>query len=216
MKSHKRFAFLIPVLGFAFGSFSITSQAASVQTSSSIELLALDGAEVEASDAHNGIQLQQGKHQVVFRYYGNVRKGSQKSVVYSSLPYVAEVDLKQDDTLNILAPRLSVYSQAEAYFRRDVEWKAELNNKDIVLAAEELEGNGIAPFADIEDAVADYNKKQNNQFAPAPVQYAPAIANQSIQTNPADDTLIQTIQLLYKNATPTQKARIQEWIATQK
>jgi len=213
MKLSKQLRVVLSVAGFAFSVVSFYSHAAIITSDSSVELLALDGKEIETFNSDGGVSLSGGTHQVVYKYYGNVRKGSQKGVIFSTTPYVATIKLSQSDTLKIVSPRLKSYSQADAYFRRGAKWKGLLNNQEVAIDAVKLPGKGLAPYANIETTIAHYNKKQGNQFAP--MQNTPMIANQHLQTNPADDTLIQTIQLLYKNASPEQKQRIQAWLLTQ-
>ncbi|SHO58832.1 YccT family protein [Vibrio quintilis] len=194
-------------------------QAATISSEKSVEILALDGRELEGGRYVNDktLEVGTGQHQLVIRYYGDVRKGS-KSAIYSTQPYIFSVDLKQDDQVVILAPSLKSYSQAKAYFRRGAQWTLRYQDgSEEKIQYEKLTGKGLMPFADIEKAVAAYNKKHHpKNFVPA-TQASTSIAAQSLQKTPAgqNDTLIQTIQLLYNNATPEQKLKIKQWIGHQ-
>ncbi|WP_038178605.1 YccT family protein [Vibrio rhizosphaerae] len=199
--------------------FSAQSYAATITSQNDVEILALDG--VEVNDANfakpDMLEVQAGRHQVVFRYYGDVRKG-QRDVIYSTAPDVFTIDLKQDDSIKILAPRLNSYAQAEGYFRRGADWKVQDQHGNVKsVHYEPLTGNGIMPFNDIERAVARHNAEQGNEFAPAQqaAVKTPNIAAQKITPPKGDDTLIQTIQLLYNNASPAQQQKIKAWIAGQ-
>ncbi|KUI99816.1 YccT family protein [Vibrio sp. MEBiC08052] len=201
-----------------FGLFA-PSYAATISSQSDVEILALDGVEVNDENFANPdmLEVQAGRHQVVFRYYGDVRKG-QRDVIYSTAPDVFTIDLKQDDSIKILAPRLNSYTQADGYFRRGADWKVQDQHGNVKsVRYEPLTGNGIMPFNDIERAVARHNAEQGNEFAPAQqaAVKTPNIAAQKITPPKGDDTLIQTIQLLYNNASPVQKAKIKAWIAGQ-
>ncbi|MCE0492830.1 YccT family protein [Vibrio salinus] len=196
--------------------FSLGAHAATVTAVDGLQLLAIDGNEIEQSTFNEvkSVDVNGGTHQVVFRYYKSLRKGGINQI-FSTQPYIFSIDLKDNDQLKILVPKLSAYSQARAYFHRKVDWKVSLNSGDAQsVDAVKLAGQGIMPFADIEKVVADYNTKQGNEFAPVQ-QAAPSIANQKIHTNPADDSLVQTVQMLYQNASAEQKKRIRMWIAAQ-
>lgn len=193
---------------------SVGIQAATISKVEGLELLAVDGKAVEkrhAFDDVKSVDVNAGTHQVVFRYYNGVNRGG-KNVIYSTSPYVFTIDLKQNDSIKIITPHLTAYSQAMAYFHRHVDWKVRYaDGREVSTNAVKLHGNGIAPFSDIEKAVATYNLEEGNQFAPESVQ--PQIANQKLQK--ADDTLVQTVQMLFNNATPAQKVKIKQWMANQ-
>ena len=202
------------------GIFCISANvfAATVSSDTGIEILALDGQEIESGRyVEKVLDVSEGKHQLVWRYYGYVRDGG-KTAIYSTAPYIATVKLTSDESIKILAPKLSTRSQAKAYFRRDVDWQVQYQDGTVKsLNYESLIGNGLMPFTDIEKAVAYHNQKQGNEFAPQPETQSatPAIASQKLHVQKADDTLVQTIQLLYNNATAAQKQKIKAWIAQQ-
>ncbi|SJN55972.1 hypothetical protein VR7878_01530 [Vibrio ruber DSM 16370] len=207
------------LMGISIFGLSAPSYAATISSQSNVEILALDGVEVNDENfAHpDMLEVQAGRHQVVFRYYGDVRKG-QRDVIYSTAPDVFTIDLKQDDSIKILAPRLNSYTQAEGYFRRGADWKVQDQHGNVKsVHYEPLTGNGVMPFNDIERAVARHNAEQGNEFAPAQqaAVTTPNIAAQRITPPKGDDTLIQTIQLLYNNASPAQQQKIKAWIAGQ-
>ncbi len=209
----------VSLMSLSMLGFSTQSYAATISSQSDVEILALDGVEVNDENFANPdmLEVQAGRHQVVFRYYGDVRKG-QRDVIYSTAPDVFTIDLKQDDSIKILAPHLNSYTQAEGYFRRGADWKVQDQHGDVKsVDYEALTGNGIMPFNDIERAVARHNAEQGNEFAPAQqvAVTTPNIAAQKITPPKGDDTLIQTIQLLYNNASPAQKQKIKAWVAEQ-
>ncbi|CAM3560642.1 hypothetical protein VA7868_01021 [Vibrio aerogenes CECT 7868] len=193
--------------------------AATISSEKAVEILALDGQALDSGRYVNDktLEVAAGQHQLVIRYYGDVRKGS-KSAIYSTPPYIFTVDLKQNDQVTILAPSLKSYSQAKAYFRRGAEWTLRYQDgTEKKIQYEKLTGKGLMPFTDIEKAIAAYNKKhRQQQFLPA-TQVGTPIAAQVLQKTPAgqNDTLIQTIQLLYNNATPEQKSTIKQWMSNQ-
>lgn len=211
----------------ALGIIAVTSvsllttytNAAQLTSDKGLEILAVDGQEVEKVkfQEERVVDLSEGKHQIVWRYYNEVRDGNQRTI-FSTTPFVAPLSVKSDDNIELVAPDLFTMSQARAYFRRSVDWQVKYSDgKTESLDYQKLTGEGLMPFANIENAVAEFNKKQGNEFAPvqaAPV-YAPSIAQQKIHTNPADDSLVQTVQMLYQNASEEQKKRIRMWIAAQ-
>ncbi|QMV14089.1 YccT family protein [Vibrio spartinae] len=209
----------VALMSLSMLGFSVQSYAATISSQSDVEILALDGVEVNDENFANPemLEVPAGHHQVVFRYYGDVRKG-QRDVIYSTAPDVFAIDLKQDDSIKILAPHLNSYTQAESYFRRGAEWQIQDQHGDVKsVRYEALTGHGIMPFNNIEGAVARHNAEQGNEFAPQVQQSVatPNIAAQKITPPKGDDTLIQTIQLLYNNASPAQKQKIKAWVAGQ-
>ncbi len=214
----------LKVLGFiAVSSFSVLAtytNAASLTSDKGLQILAVDGKEVDSVKFEEDriVDLAEGKHQIVWRYYNEVRDGSQRNI-FSTPPFIAPLTVNNDDNVELVAPDLVTMSQARAYFRRSVDWQVKYEDGKVEsLDYQNLTGEGLMPFADIEKAVAAYNTKQGNEFAPAPMvpaYAAPSIAQQKIHTNPADDSLVQTVQMLYQNASEEQKKRIRMWIAAQ-
>ncbi len=95
--------------------FSATTQAATLSVADKIELLAIDGKEVQSQgwSTVDSVELSEGKHQVVVRFDGEVKRGS-KSTIYTTRPYLFEIDLAKTD-VEITLPRLTTESQAKAF-----------------------------------------------------------------------------------------------------
>jgi len=136
------------------------AQAATITSARGVEFLVIDGTEVKFDGwaPQQSVELSDGKHQLVMRYEGEVKRGS-KDVVFTSRPYIFEINVDgRDATLNI-DTNLRVHSQATNYFASGPQWQAEFESGEVMsLNATELKGDGFAAYADMEALVADYNR----------------------------------------------------------
>jgi uncharacterized protein len=190
---------------------STTLNAATLSADGGIELMALDGKEINDQTVLS--QIPEGKHQVVYRYYSTLRDGSSNRLL-SVTPNVSLISFKQDDHLTISLPRFMTYAQAKAYFRRSDEWSlVDAQGNKHVLAYEVLPGQGFMPYSDIEKPLAAYNLAKGNKYAP---QGASKMVQDEVMMGGNDMSLLNTFKLLYNNASPQQRDAIRAWLATQK
>ncbi|OOF11292.1 hypothetical protein BZG82_04535 [Salinivibrio sp. PR5] len=136
------------------------AQAATITSARGVEFLVIDGTEVEFDSwaPQQSVELSDGKHQLVMRYEGEVKRGS-KDVVFTSRPYVFDFNVDGRDATIDIDTRLSAQSQASSYFASGPQWQAEFESGEVMpLNAIELKGDGFAAYADMEALVADYNR----------------------------------------------------------
>ncbi|ODP98612.1 MULTISPECIES: DUF2057 domain-containing protein [Salinivibrio] len=134
--------------------------AAEITSARNIEFAVVDGKEISFENwaPQQTIELDNGTHQLVMRFDGEVKRGS-KEVIFTSRPYLFELEVDgRNATINIDS-KLRVKSQATSYFDGNPQWQAEFDNGDVMpLDAVELKGDGFAAYADMEALVAEYNR----------------------------------------------------------
>ncbi|MGF1724196.1 YccT family protein [Photobacterium nomapromontoriensis] len=193
-------------------------QAATLSMGDNIKLLVVDGKKVASSfwTETESVPLAAGKHQVVVQFDGEVKSGS-KTTIYTTQPYLFELDVPNEDA-TIVLPRLTSLSQAKAHFQRGPQWQLELaNGAKTKLDYVVLEGNGFAAYRDMEALVAEYNRKQGITFEQG---YAVDLEKTVVDVSDkgevsiTGDALAQ-LKLWYSKANVKEKVAFEQWMATQ-
>ncbi|PSV17789.1 DUF2057 domain-containing protein [Photobacterium kishitanii] len=197
--------------------FSATTQAATLSVADKIELLAIDGKEVQSQgwSTVDSVELSEGKHQVVVRFDGEVKRGS-KSTIYTTRPYLFEIDLAKTD-VEITLPRLTTESQAKAFFERGAKWQlATAGGAVQPLVGIELQGEGFAAYSDIEALVAAYNSDNGIVIEKGNAvdlqQVAVSVDNKTGKVEITGDALTQ-LKMWYTKASNNDKKAFKIWMA---
>lgn len=197
--------------------FSATTQAATLSVADKIQLLAVDGKEVKAQgwNTVDSVELSEGKHQVVVRFDGEVKRGS-KSTIYTTRPYLFEIDLTKKDA-EITLPRLTTESQAKAFFGRGAQWQLIINGGAVQpLDGVELQGEGFAAYSDIASLVAAYNSANGivieKGHAVDLQQVAVNVDNKTGKVAITGDALTQ-LKMWYTKASNNDKKAFKIWMA---
>ncbi|MEC6897590.1 DUF2057 domain-containing protein [Photobacterium piscicola] len=197
--------------------FSASTQAATLSVADNIQLLAVDGIEVKSQgwSAVDSVELSEGKHQVVVRFDGEVKRGS-KSTIYTTRPYLFDIDLA-DRNAEITLPRLTTESQAKAFFERGATWQLALENGVTKpLVGVELQGDGFAAYSDIDAVISAYNRdngivmEQGN--AVDLQQVSVNVDNETGKVEITGDALIQ-LKMWYTKASKEDKKAFKIWMA---
>ncbi|WP_408900312.1 DUF2057 family protein [Photobacterium piscicola] len=197
--------------------FSVTAQAATLTVADKVKLLAVDGKEVKGQgwSEVDSVELTDGKHQVVVRFDGDVKRGS-KTTIYTTRPYLFDIDLA-DQNAEIILPRLTTESQAKAFFERGATWQLALENGVTKpLVGVELQGDGFAAYSDIEAVIAAYNRdngiviEQGN--AVDLQQVSVNVDNETGKVEITGDALIQ-LKMWYTKASKEDKKAFKIWMA---
>ncbi|WP_394165318.1 DUF2057 family protein [Photobacterium piscicola] len=197
--------------------FSVTAQAATLTVADKVKLLAVDGKEVKSQgwSEVDSVELTDGKHQVVVRFDGDVKRGS-KTTIYTTRPYLFDIDLAGKNA-EIILPRLTTESQAKAFFERGATWQLALENGAVKpLVGVELQGEGFAAYSDIEAVIAAYNRdngiviEQGN--AVDLQQVSVNVDNETGKVEITGDALIQ-LKMWYTKATKEDKKAFKIWMA---
>ncbi|KDM93200.1 DUF2057 domain-containing protein [Photobacterium galatheae] len=193
-------------------------QAATLSVGDGIELLVVDGKEVNESlwSRTTEIELPAGQHQIVLRYDRELKNGSRNSI-YTTRPYLFELMMPEQD-VRIELPALVAYSQAQAYFQRGPEWTIVLaDGSQRTLPFVEMKGDGVAAFSDMEKLVGEYNRQHGITFEQGyavDLQQAVVEVKQDGQVEISGDALAQ-LKLWYSKAKPEEKAAFKAWMAKQ-
>lgn len=197
--------------------FSVTTQAATLVVADNIQLLAVDGKEVisQGWSSVDKVELSTGQHQVVVRFNGDVKRGS-KSTIYTTRPYLFEIDLADADA-EITLPRLTTESQAIAFFERGATWQLALDNGMVKpLVGVELQGDGFAAYSDIEALVAAYNSANGIVVEKGNAidlqQVAVNVDNKTGKVEITGDALTQ-LKMWYTKASKEDKKAFKIWMA---
>lgn len=197
--------------------FSVTAQAATLTVADKVKLLAVDGKEVKGQgwSEVESVELTDGKHQIVVRFDGEVKRGS-KTTIYTTRPYLFDIDLA-DRNAEITLPRLTTESQAKAFFERGATWQLALENGVTKpLVGVELQGDGFAAYSDIEAVIAAYNRdngiviEQGN--AVDLQQVSVSVDNETGKVEITGDALIQ-LKMWYTKASKEDKKAFKIWMA---
>ncbi|WP_036798462.1 DUF2057 domain-containing protein [Photobacterium marinum] len=196
----------------------LSLQAATLSTGDNIELMAVDGKKVESTfwNPIESVDLAPGKHQVVVRFDGELKNGS-KSKMYTTRPYLFELQVPEQDSV-IMLPRLNSVTQAKAHFERGPEWKLELSDGSVrALNYVPLHGKGFIAHKDIEGLVAEYNRQHGITFEQG---YAVDLKKAAVEVTDkgevkiTGDALAQ-LKLWYSKANAEEKAAFQQWAKEQ-
>lgn len=195
---------------------SVGAQAATLSTSKNIKFLVIDGKDVRSSSwsPTENVELSDGKHQIVVRFDGEVKSGSKKTTIYTTQPYLFDLDIKAKDA-TIVLPRLTSLSQAQAYFNGDATWNLEYNDgvKE-TLDTVKLEGSGFGPFANMEKVVAQYNSDNGivieNGYA-VDLQKAAVKVDDKGKIEVTGDSLTQ-LKMWYAKASDKDKKAFKTWL----
>ncbi|WP_407330897.1 DUF2057 family protein [Enterovibrio sp. 27052020O] len=140
--------------------FAGIAGATEITAKNGVEFLVVNGKDVKkiAADADKRLELAPGRYQVVARYDDEVKRGS-KNVIFTSKPYVLDLDVTNDD-LALVVPQFKFESQANAFFRNP-EWEVETvsTGKTETITSVLMTGSGFGSYNNMEKAVADFNRQ---------------------------------------------------------
>ncbi|MEL0628557.1 DUF2057 family protein [Psychromonas aquatilis] len=164
-------------------------------TTNDIQILSINGTEVESSFFEDGaLTTKDGEQQIVARYSRTFRD----KPILESRPFIFNIDVAGKTTLT--TEELNSYSQAKNEISKGLNWYVKNEQKSYTVDnPEELIGKGFLPYSDIGALVAQYNIDNN-----LVVSNAPDI--QSV-TKMKTNSLIQ----FYQSATPEQQQEFKEW-----
>ncbi|OOF16098.1 MULTISPECIES: YccT family protein [unclassified Salinivibrio] len=195
------------------------AQAATITSARGVEFLVIDGTEVKFDSwaPQQSVELSDGKHQLVMRYEGEVKRGS-KDVVFTSRPYVFDFNVDGRDATIDIDTRLSAQSQASSYFASGPQWQAEFESGEVMpLNATELKGDGFAAYADMEALVADYNRANGiilDQGESKNLNDVLVEVDEEGKTSIKGDALSQ-LKLWYTKASDQERKSFRRWIIDQ-
>lgn len=193
--------------------------AAEITSARHIEFLVVDGSKISFDNwaPQQTIELANGTHQLVMRFDGEVQRGS-KEVIFTSRPYLFELDVDgRDATINIDA-NLRVKTQATSYFDDNPQWQAEFDNGEVMpLEAVELKGDGFGAYADMEALVAEYNRENGiiiDQGESKNLNDVLVEVDDQGQASIKGDALSQ-LKLWYTKASDQERKTFRRWIIDQ-
>lgn len=213
-----KFTFLIPLCLFAG-----VASATSIVPNNNIEILFVDGQKVE--EKREAVNVSAGNIQLVLRYSKSL-KDSGKNRVFDSAPYVVMLDVADAD-LEITAPTLYSYEQANTYFKKAPEWIiSEPSGQKVQFTQEKLDrGEGFLPYYDLPKLVAEHNKRRGIVVGSVPViadkaQFSSSVtpaseANDMGGKKAAQANNLEQLQAWYLKASAEERKAFRRWMIDQ-
>ncbi|WP_394210556.1 DUF2057 family protein [Enterovibrio calviensis] len=201
-----------------FFALSGVAGAAEITAKNGIEFLVVNGKNVKkiADDGDKRLDLTPGRHQIVARYDDEVKRGS-KNVIFTSKPYVLDLDVSDDD-LALVVPKFRIESQAAAFFRKPV-WEVETvstGNTEVV-AGTLMTGSGFGSYRNMEKAVAEFNRQNGIVIEGGEAKDLEDVLVSVDEKGNVDikgDTVTQ-LKLWYTKATNEEKKAFKRWMIEQ-
>lgn len=191
------------------------SHAATLKGDNGVEILAIDGKEVESGFfASKGPELSEGDHQVVVRYSNNFKKGE----TVESKPHLFNIDIKGDTEISIR--NFHNQHQAEKEIKQGVTWIVTNNEQTLEIAGSDtLSGKGYLPYSDIEKLITDYNQEHGislNSVATVPVTTTSVMtAGSNLTTSNVSQAKTEQLIQIYNSATKEERKAFRIWLLEQ-
>ena len=187
------------------------SHAATLTGNNGVHILAMDGSKHKSGFLNKKIaELPEGKRQVVVQYEDNFKSGS----LVTSKPHIFELEITGDTVISVKS--FNTQTQAEQAVNRGLTWIISGPQKTYEIeGSDTLSGEGIFPYGDIENLIAEYNKQQGISLASAAV---PVAASSVLVSSASLDLISATQQQLidvYNSATKEQQKAFRIWLIEQ-
>lgn len=197
------------------------ARATTLQLSTDIDLLVLDGKKVSSSllKGADSIELDNGAHQIVFRVEKNVRANAREQRLYISPPLVVSFDTKEISQVNFNLPRIENEKESEVF---DDAPHLQLLDGSAVVIPIKLDVLAITPAPqgiDYENDTQRYN--QAGKIASMP-QFAVMMADDSAllsrtseldpPVRPSETLTEQRLKYWFVQADKTTRERFLQWV----
>ncbi len=205
---------------FFVGLFALSTAAGAAELSAKngLEFLVVNGKSVTkiANDGDKKLDLNPGKYQIVARFDEEVKRGA-KSTIFTSKPYVFEIEMSNQD-LVLTVPKLKSESQAAAFFKKP-KWEIENKSSGTVqsISGVRLNGVGFGSFNNMEKAVAQYNSDNGIIFESGEAKNLEEVlvnVDEKGNVSIKGDTLTQ-LKLWYTKASTEEKKVFKRWMIEQ-
>ncbi len=198
-----------------------SGRATTLQLSTEIDLLVLDGKKVSSSllKGAESIELDNGVHQIVFRVEKNVRANAHEQRLYISAPLVVSFDTKQISQVNFNLPRIENEKESEIF---DSTPHLQLLDGSAVVIPVKLDVLTITPTPqgiDYENDAQRYNKAGKVASMP---QFATMMADDSAllsrtseldpPVRPSETLTEQRLKYWFVQADKTTRERFLQWV----
>ncbi|MCC4797917.1 hypothetical protein BCT30_04390 [Enterovibrio norvegicus] len=205
----KLFLLLVVLLPFSAHSSTLT-------LGNNLELLVFNGEKNE--EDLDTVKLHEGKNQAVVRVNGRFKRGSTEEL-FGSNPYVITFSSTSDDVMLSLSSKLNSLPRVEKAFRQEnPSWLLTSDSGNIQFTSEALPGNeGLFPFANIENLVAEYNRDNGIAVTSSSVEdlkdVAVVVADDG-KVEVSGDPITQ-LKLWYTKATKEERKTFRKWMIDQ-
>ncbi|WP_087021781.1 DUF2057 domain-containing protein [Thaumasiovibrio subtropicus] len=198
--------------------FTTSVSAATLKLDENIKFLVVNGQEKESSslERFEFQEMPEGENQIVIRFDGEVKSGS-RDEVFTSKPYIFNLDLNGQNATISVPKRIRTKSQAQAFFRNP-EWVITYaNGSSKTLSMSELRGEGFGAYNDPVALVAKYNQQNGIIIDDSKVldlKDDVVKVNESGEAELTGDAVAQ-LKLWYTKASAEEKVEFKVWLAQQ-
>lgn len=139
---------------------AISTQATTLKLSPDIDLLVLDGHKISGSllKGAEGLELERGQHQFLFRVEKNLQKGPQQNEMWLSAPMIVTFNTVHARSVTIKLPLLTSHPLRKA-FDKNADFQL-VDEKGVLIECQRDRLN-TAGSMDFEQAMVIYNLKGN-------------------------------------------------------
>lgn len=206
-------------------SYFVYAHAVTIMPSSGVSILYINGQLADDKLSRN--ELVEGFNQVVVRMDKNMSRSSTNSDVFTSKPYILNIEGIRGD-LKIAHPQARSKMEAEKAFRSDQpEWVLEQDGKAISYKQEVLKGkSGLFPYLGMEKLIAEHNQSrgiyfENGQIVdqPAALQAAVVTANSAASDKASKPQVItnnvEQLKAWYLQSSTEERKAFRRWMIDQ-
>jgi len=183
-----------------------------------VEILAINGKEVETRFFSSDDEIKPGYHQIVLRYSKDFDDDNNKKSV-RTLPVILNLDIQEDTQITV--PDYNQPYKAERAIKKGLTFQVVSAKKQYdIVETPLLTKKGYSIFSDVEKLIETYNKENNITIAvqediitiPATVV---GTRTAPIETTVGSEgTILEQIKL-YQKSTPAQKKAFRLWLLEQ-
>ncbi|NIY47077.1 curli synthesis inhibitor [Cedecea colo] len=195
--------------------------ATTLQLSTDVDLLVLDGKKVSSSllKGADSIELDNGAHQIVFRVEKNIRANAHEQRLYISAPLVVSFDTKRISQVNFNLPRIENEKESEVFDHAPHLQLLDGSAVAIPVKLDVLTTNPSPQGIDYENDTQRYNKA--GKIASMP-QFAIMMADDSAllsrtseldpPVRPSETLTEQRLKYWFVQADKTTRERFLQWV----
>lgn len=140
-------------------SISTLATATTLKLSLDIDLLAVDGKKMTGSllKGADGLELDSGQHQLLFKVNKSIRSDQQKQVLYVSLPIIATFNTQNISTVAIELPHIENDRDAQ-HFDTTLNYQViDAKGSNLPIKHDVLHLAKVSASTDMEKVMSDYN-----------------------------------------------------------
>lgn len=196
--------------------FASSLYAATVIPSDGVEILFVDGTEIE--EQREPITLSPTSTQLIIKFSHKFGKNNNRKV-YDSAPYVVYLDIP-DVNVEINAPKVYTYEQANKQFKSTPNWSISTSDGVILDYKQERlpSSDGFLPYYDMESLVKKYNDAKGISFGAETALVASVVsekASEQVASLEVSTSNLEQLQAWYRKTSKQERKAFRKWMIDQ-